>query len=201
MLNLFGQGSLIAVLVMIGLEYSCFPVPSEFILPLAGFIARINNYNLFATIFLSILVSYFGCLMCYLVGYYGGSKLYDKIYEKKKKWRKGLEFAKEKFNKYGNISTFICRLVPLCRTYISFFAGIFKQSLFKYSFYSILGISLWNATLVTLGYVLVDKKDVISDYYRSYKLILIIIFIIVLLSFLVIKLNKNVKKRKNINGD
>ena len=197
----FGQGSLITIFFMIGLEYSCFPIPSEFVLPLAGFIARINNYNLIATIFLSVLVSYFGCLMCYLIGYYGGAKLYDRIYEKKKKWRKGLDFAKEKFDKYGNVSTFICRLIPLCRTYISFFAGIFKQSLFKYSFYSILGISVWNTILITLGYVLMDKKDVINDYYKSYKFLLMLIFVIILLVFLAMKMNKNSKKRKNINGD
>lgn len=199
--NLFGKGSFIAIFILIGLEYSCFPIPSEIVLPLAGFATRINGYNLFGTILFSILVSYFGCLVCYLIGYYGGAGLFNKIYNKMKKWRKGLDKAKEMFNKYGNVSVLAGRLVPLCRTYISFFAGMFNQSLLKYSFYSILGIGVWNTILIVLGYELMNKKDLITNYYNNYKTILIIVFSLLFLMFIVSKLYKKMKSAKNINGD
>ena len=89
---------------------------------------------------MSIIFSYFGCLVCYLIGYYGGTYVYNKICNKYVRWQKGFDSAREKFNKYGNISVLVCRLIPLSRTYISFFAGMFKQSLFKYSIYYVIFI-------------------------------------------------------------
>lgn len=200
-LDLFNKGGLVAVLIFIGLEYTCFPIPSEFILPFVGSIAAIKGYSVVGIILLSVIVSYMGCLICYLIGFYGGAFLYNKIYNKFTRWQKGLDVANNNFIKYGNISVLICRLVPLCRTYISFFAGIFKQNLFKYSFYSILGISIWNTCLIMFGFVFVDKWELISGYYDRYKIILIILFSFVFFFILNYKMHKRKKKDKTINGD
>ena len=137
-LNIIGKSGMVPVFVLLGMEYACFPLPSEIILPFIGSLACIRGYSLVGVILFSIIVSYFGCLVCYLVGYYGGVYLYNKIYKRFIKWRKGMDFANDKFNKYGGVSVLICRLIPLCRTYISFFAGLFKQDLLKYSFCSVL---------------------------------------------------------------
>lgn len=200
-LNLFNTNGLIAVFILVGLEYACFPLPSEFILPFLGSIASINGYSIVGVIILSVIFSYFGCLICYLIGYYGGTYLYNKIYNKFIKWQKGLDLASSKFNKYGNVSVLVCRLIPLCRTYISFFAGIFKQNLFKYSLYSIAGIAVWNTVLISLGYTLANKWEIIDGYYNKYKFILLFLFIIVACVFLFSKVYKKRKIDKNINGD
>lgn len=197
----FSKGGLVAVLVLIGLEYACFPIPSEFILPFLGSIASIEGYSVLGVILLSVIASYIGCLICYLIGYYGGVYLYNKIYNKFVRWQKGLNEANRKFEKYGNISVLVCRLVPLCRTYISFFAGIFKQGLIKYSFFSLLGIFIWNTVLITLGFNLANRWQIIGEYYNKYKNFIIIIFGIILLMILFFKLYKKVKKDKTINGD
>jgi len=200
-LGLFSKKGILAVFVLIGLEYTCFPLPSEFILPFIGSIASVRGYSVIGVILLSVIFSYFGCLICYLVGYYGGVYLYDKIYKKFRKGQKGLDFAKEKFEKYGGVSVFLCRLVPLCRTYISFFAGIFKQSLFTYSFYSIIGIFLWNTTLIVSGYLLANKWNIIGDYYNKYKIIVFFLFLIIIFLIFFCIMYKKVKNDKTINGD
>ena len=78
---------------------------------------------------------------------------------------------------------------------------MFKQSLFKFSIYSILGIIVWNFILIDIGYVLTDKWFVIVEYYKSYKYILLSILIFILLSFFAYKMYKKRIKTKNINGD
>jgi len=197
-LSVFNKWGLLAMFILILLEYACFPIPSEIVLPFAGFIASSRGYNFVGTILLSVIMGYFGCLICYLIGYYGGNYIYSKIYEKFPRWRKGLDSAENKFKKHGNVSVFVCRLVPLCRTYISFFAGIFKQSILKYSLYSVLGILIWNIILISLGYFLGNNWGVVSSYYDKYKFVLIIVLLIVLFFYL---MNKRIRKVKTKSGD
>ena len=197
-LNIFSKWGLVAIFMLILLEYACFPVPSEVVLPFAGFIASSNGYSVIGVILLSSIMGYIGCLICYLIGYYGGSRIYDKLYLRFPKWQKGLDSAGNKFNKYGGLSVFICRLIPLCRTYISFFAGIFKQNLFKYSLYSLLGIFIWNVVLINLGYFLGNNWNLVSRYYNRYKILLVIVLFVFIMVFLMYRI---IKKRKNKYGD
>jgi membrane protein DedA with SNARE-associated domain len=150
---------------------------------------------------MSVIFGYIGSIFCYLVGYYGGSKLYNKIYNKMPKWRKGLDSSYNFFYKYGNLSVMIGRIIPMCRTYVSLFAGLFKQSLFKYSFYSLIGITIWNTILIMLGYYLSDKWSAVGKYYSKYKLIFLIIIIGAIFIFFSFKMYKKFKKTKTINGD
>lgn len=199
--NLFNNGGLITIFILIALEYSCFPIPSEVVLPFTGFVCSLNGYSMLGVVILSVIMGYFGCLVCYLIGYYGGAKIYNKIYMKFTKWKKGLDTASNKFSKYGNISVLICRLIPLCRTYISFFAGMFKQNLFQYSLYSIIGILIWNVVLISFGYILMNRWELAGEFYNKYKLVLLFVASITLVLILFYKLYKKVKKAKTINGD
>lgn len=200
-INLFDKWGLIIFFILIMLEYACFPLPSEALLPFLGFIVRRNSYSIIGTLILSVIMGYIGCLFCYLIGYYGGNFFYKKIYNKYKGVKKGLDYGEEKFKKYGNASVMMCRIVPVCRTYISFLAGLYKQSLFNYSFFSIVGILGWNSLLIILGYVLADKWGLVSEFYSKYKLLFCILVILFILIFLIHKLYKKSKKRKTINGD
>lgn len=197
---LFNRYGLLIVFVLTVLEYACFPLPSEVVLPFMGYIVSSGSYSLFGTILMSVLMGYLGSLVCYLIGYYGGSKIYNIIYNTKPSWRKGLDCSHNFFNKYGNISVFVGRVIPMCRTYVSFFAGMFKQSLFKYSTYSILGITIWNSLLIAVGYYLADNFILVKKYYDNYKFCFIGIFITALL-FFVYNMYKRRKKTKTINGD
>ena len=200
-LSLFNGYGVLIIFILVMLEYACFPLPSEVILPFIGYITNVNGYSLIAVIIMSTIMGYFGCLICYLVGYYGGSKLFNKVYNKFPSWRKGLDGTYSFFYKYGNISVMVGRVIPMCRTYVSFLAGMFKQSLFKYSFYSLIGIVFWNLFLIFVGYILSDNWLVIVQYYKNYKYILFVIFLLILLSFFIYKMYKNKIKTQNINGD
>lgn len=149
------------VFIVIFLEYSCFPLPSEVLLPLAGAISYNNNINPFIMILLSVIAGLGGALLCYCLGYLGAKPLLQHKKEKKE----SLSF----YERYGNMSVFVGRLIPLCRTYISFIAGFKKHKIMNYICYTALGIIIWNTILILLGYFFYDNIDIIGAWYIKYK--------------------------------
>ena len=197
---LFDKYGLLIVFLLVVLEYACFPFPSEILLPFMGYMVNKGAYSLIWSIVISVILGCLGSLLCYLLGYYGGSKIYNKIYNKVPSWRKGLDGTHRFFYKYGNLSVMVGRIIPMFRTYVSFFAGVFRQSLFKYFLYSIIGITIWNSLLISLGYYLSSNWIVVEKYYRNYKYIFILTVIFIVIIF-VYKMYKKMKNTKNINGD
>ncbi|NJA35978.1 DedA family protein, partial [Clostridioides difficile] len=117
------QYGLISVFVLIMIEYACFPLPSEVVLPLCGAIAARNHFGFLTILILSIIAGILGSIFCYTVGNWGGKSIINKIIEICPKAKKGIFASQDYFNKYSSISVCVCRLIPLCRTYISFIAG------------------------------------------------------------------------------
>ena len=180
-LNFITSYGIYAVFFLILIEYACFPIPSEIVLPLTGYFAFTNDYNFFLILLMSIFAGYLGSLICYYVGYYGGFKIITSLEHKFPKTIKGIEYSKEKFLKYSNVSVFVCRLVPLCRTYISLVAGSFKHKILNFTVFSILGIILWNSLLITLGYYLGNKWNLVEEYYFQYKVLILFLFLTIVL--------------------
>jgi membrane protein DedA with SNARE-associated domain len=164
---------LIAVFLMIMLEYACFPLPSEIVLPFAGAYASYYGVPFFAILGVSVAAGLCGCLICYLVGLLGGARLLDSAERRFHRMAESILASKRWFEKYGGMSVMIGRVLPLCRTYISFIAGLSRQNPVKFLGYSAVGISVWNLVLVGLGFKLADHWDVIAVFARRYTYILL----------------------------
>ena len=190
---------LIAILLAIAIEYACFPIPSEVVLPLCGALAFTKQYDFFLILFLSLFASLVGSSLCYIIGRTGGVKVINWLKKRYPKSEKGLNEAEIYYTKYSLISVSVGRIIPLCRTYISFISGSAKQNYLKFIFFSSLGIITWNAILITLGYKFYENLDYISKIYNDYKKIIIIIVIIILIiSIIVFFINKR-RKKANYN--
>ena len=164
---------LIAVFVLILLEYACFPLPSEVVLPFSGAVASQSGWGFLSILLFSILAGVLGALVCYLIGYFGGYPLVEKIKKKFPKSRKGLEASQQKYEKYAVLSVGLGRLIPLCRTYISFIAGISRQNLGSYLVSTAVGVAICNSVLIGLGFLCAENWNIVTKYYDEYKLILI----------------------------
>lgn len=181
-ITLLNNYGLYIIFILITLEYACFPVPSEVVLPLAGAIGYINNINPLLMILLASVCGYGGACFCYFLGYFGKTKIINKLNKKKKK---EISESKSFYEKYANLAICGGRIIPICRTYISFIAGAHKHNFLSYSIFSLIGIIIWNATLITLGYFFYDNIEIIQPFYNTYKyfilslLALIIIIIII----------------------
>ena len=183
--NLIDEYGAYIIFLAIFLEYACFPLPSEVILPLAGAIGYNANISPVLMIALSSIAGLLGALLCYYLGVLGSLPFFK---PESKEENDSISF----YEKYGNWAILFGRLIPLCRTYISFVAGVKKHKVWKYILFSSIGIIIWNSILITLGYVFYDNIDIISIWYSEYKFIILglicIIFIIVII--------KKIKKRK-----
>jgi membrane protein DedA with SNARE-associated domain len=149
---LIGDWGLPAVFFLMLLESACIPVPSEAIMPFAGFAVSEGDMTLLGITVAGVAGNVVGSWIAYWVGLYGGRPFIDK-------WGKfvllrhhHVELAERWFEKYGPIAVFFSRVLPIVRTFISLPAGIAKMPFLKFLAYSAVGSVIWNAALAYLGY-------------------------------------------------
>lgn len=186
MIEFLYKYGIISAFIIVMLEYACFPIPSEVVLPWVGSMVVICNYSFAFIWMLCNLAGLSGCLLCYFVGSILSNRIERKF--KCKKWYiKTLNFLDRKHN----LSICVGRLIPLYRTYISLISGIKKHNVLKFSFFSFIGICIWNACLIYLGYYFYNNLDMVASFYSKYKMITIVILAIIIF----ITLYKKIKIR------
>ncbi len=197
--NLIYDYGLIAMFIIIMLEYACFPVSSEIVLPFCGAVASINHTNYFVILSLSIIAGLIGTGICFCIGWYGGGAILHAITTKFPKAKKGIDAANEKFAIHGASAVCIGRVIPLIRTYIALIAGASKLNPVTYFTASALGITVWNTLLIGLGYILRENYKQVGEYYARYKHNLIPIVIICVVFIAGNFIFKKVKKSRTNN--
>jgi membrane protein DedA with SNARE-associated domain len=146
------------VVALMAVESACVPLPSEIIMPLAGWML-IKNQSLGPEyILMAGVLGAFGCVLgsavAYGVGKVGGRPFLEKYGKYLLITHHDLEVADRWFNKYGNLSIFISRLLPVVRTFISLPAGIAVMNFGKFLVYTFVGSLIWCAGLAYGGYQL-----------------------------------------------
>ncbi len=139
------------------------PFPSEVVMIPAGYLAFSGKMSLLWAFVAGTAGSLAGALCNYYICYFFGRPLVAK-------YGKYVRITPEKmakfeafFNKYGDISTFNCRLIPGIRQYISLPAGLAKMNMFKFCLYTSLGAGLWVAVLLAVGYLIGDNQELIKE--------------------------------------
>jgi len=170
------------VFVFMTIESSFIPFPSELIMIPAGAIAYVKNLNIYLVIFLGTLGSLAGALINYSLGYYFGRKF---IVKRKKIFFINTSHLKKSelfFEKHGKSATFIARLVPVIRQYISIPAGISKMPLKDFILYTTLGSFIWVSFLTIIGYKLGEEMSKsIVNFVNIFVILLFCLFVILLL--------------------
>jgi membrane protein DedA with SNARE-associated domain len=184
-----GSLGYVGIFIMMFLESSFFPFPSEVVMIPAGYLAYKGEMNLYIAIFVGILGSLAGALFNYYLAVKFGRKFLIKygryFFIKEPTIIKMEEF----FKSHGHISTFSGRLIPAVRQYISFPAGLARMNLFIFCIYTSLGAGIWVIILTLLGYFLGDNEALIKEYLHY-----IIIGILVSLTILAFWYYKKIKK-------
>ena len=141
------------------------PIPSEVILPLAGYLAKQGSLNLILIFFTSTLGAYLGALFLYWLGAKLGLERSIRGLSKLPLVdREDFERAAGWFRRHGRSSIFFGRLLPGVRSLISLPAGASGMPLATFSLYTVAGSGLWNAALIGLGYLLGTQYQLIEKY-------------------------------------
>lgn len=186
-----GSLGYIGIFLMMFLESSFFPFPSEVVMIPAGYLAYKGEMNMYIAIAVGILGSLAGALFNYYLAIKFGRKFlikYGKYFFIKEPTIVKME---EFFKSHGHISTFSGRLIPAVRQYISFPAGLARMNLFVFCIYTSLGAGIWVIILTLLGYFLGGNEALIKEYLHT-----IIIIILVLLAILALWYYRRIKKVK-----
>jgi membrane protein DedA with SNARE-associated domain len=184
------------IFLLMFLESTFFPFPSEIVMIPAGYLAYKGEMNLYIVVLAGILGSVAGALFNYYLAIHFGRKFilrYGKYFFIKEETLDRLEAF---FVKHGELSTFNGRLIPGIRQLISLPAGLARMNMAKFAFYSALGAGIWVIVLVALGYILGSNEALISEYLQSATLIALLCVVLITLFYIV----RN-KRRKEILED
>ena len=155
------------IFVMMFLESTFFPFPSEVAMVPAGYLAYQGKMNIFLAILSGALGSLFGALLNYYLARTYGRKLlikYGKYFFIKEETISKMEIF---FKEHGHISTFTGRLIPGIRQYISLPAGLSKMDVKEFSLYTILGAGIWVTILALIGYYVGANEELIHQYIKQ----------------------------------
>ncbi len=181
---LLGYGGIV---LFMALESACIPLPSEVIMPLAGYLAYKGTLDFIGV----VLAGSVGSMLGSLAAYYAGLKLGRPFIVKYGKYimmnEKDLERAERWFARYGGKTTLAARMLPVVRTFISFPAGLGRMDIMTFTLYSFAGSIPWCALMAYLGYRLGDSWRVIFDRYGHYVDYAVIAAMVAILAFYVYK--------------
>ena len=185
------------VILLMALESSFVPFPSEVVVPPAGYLASLGQMNIFLVILSGIVGSILGSLLNYWIASRVGRDFllkYSKYF-----FINTEKFARFEvfFNTHGEITTFVGRLIPVIRQYISFPAGLVRMNLKKFIFYTGLGAAIWCTVLAYVGYFVGNNIDIIKE---NIDYIMYFIFpALILLVIIYMIIYKYHKKRETIS--
>ncbi len=155
------------------LESMVFPVPSEAVMPFAGFLIVDGQFTFTGTIIASTLGSIVGSLISYAIGFYGGKPFIQRFGKYLLLNTHHLEVSQRFFDKNGQITILISRFIPVVRHLISIPAGFGKMNLLKFSVYTIIGAGLWNAFLAFVGFKLKSNWAEVMKYSHIIDLVVV----------------------------
>ena len=173
------------IFLLMFLESTFFPFPSEIIMIPAGYLAYKGEMNLYLVVIVGILGSVGGALFNYYLAMHFGRKFllkYGKYFFIKEETLDKLEAF---FTKHGELSTFNGRLIPGIRQLISLPAGLARMNIVKFSLYSALGAGIWVVVLVLLGYLLGSNEELISEYLHAATLIALVSVVFITIFYIV----------------
>jgi len=185
LVNQIGDMGYMGIFLLMFLESTFFPFPSEIIMIPAGFLAYQGEMNLYMVIFVGILGSVAGALLNYYLAMHLGRKIilkYGKYFFIKEETLDKLDTF---FAKHGEISTFTGRLIPGIRQLISLPAGLARMNIAKFSFYTAIGAGIWVVVLVAIGYLVGSNQELISEYMKSATLIALVSVVLIILFYVV----------------
>lgn len=184
----------LGIFILMTIESSFIPFPSEVVLIPAGVLIYQGKMNFWLVLFFGILGSLAGALINYYLAFYLGRKGIHKLLNKYEKVffinEESLNKSDRFFEKHGEITTFIGRLIPGVRQLISLPAGFSKMNIYKFIFYTALGAGIWTAILIALGYFFGDNGKLIEKNLNIVNLILIFLALIIIFVYLWIKRRK-----------
>ena len=152
-------GGYLGVTGLMAIELACIPLPSEIIMPFAGYLVSVGRFNLIGAATAGAIGCNIGSTIAYLVAAYGGRAAFERWGRYVLIRHEEIDRAERFFARYGAVTVFVGRLLPVVRTFISFPAGLARMPMLKFQIYSFIGSWPWCLALAYVGMVLGARWD------------------------------------------
>ncbi len=184
------------IVVLMALESSFVPFPSEVVVPPAGYLTVHGDMNIVLVILSGILGSLTGAAVNYAIAYRYGRRFLLKygryLFLPEERLNKMDEF----FARHGEITTLVGRMIPVVRQYISFPAGLAKMNFARFLFYTGLGASVWVVILAFVGRAVGNNIDLVKEHLHTITLVSIPVMAAVIVGYIAVSRYFSGKKKK-----
>ncbi len=154
------------IVLLMALESACIPLPSEIIMPFAGYLAATGVMTLWGAALAGAIGCQIGSLVAYYIGAYGGRPLVERYGRYVLFSHHDLDLADRWFRRHGNITVFVARLLPAIRTFIALPAGISRMEIWRFNLYTFTGSFIWSLGLAWIGMKLGSHWDTLGPYFH-----------------------------------
>ncbi|MBI3545437.1 MAG: DedA family protein [Gammaproteobacteria bacterium] len=165
------------IVLLMAIESACIPLPSEIIMPFSGYLVFTGEMNLW----LVALAGAVGCVLGSIVAYYAGAWGGRPFIEKYGKYilvsSADLDLADRWFQRHGDITIFIGRLLPVVRTFIAFPAGIARMDMWRFNIYTFVGSYIWCLVLAWIGMKLGQHWNTLGVYFHRFDALIGVILL------------------------
>ncbi len=174
------------------------PIPSEVVLPLAGFLVGRGDLSLWGAIFAATFGSVAGALVLYALGRWGGRRLVLRYGRWLRVDEKALGQAEGWFRRYGDWVVLFARVVPLARSIVSIPAGTMQMPVLRFVVLTTIGSAVWNSVLIGAGVALGANWHAVSGWMGSYSDVVLVVATLAVALFLLMRhFRRDVSKGKN----
>lgn len=161
------------IVLLMAIESACIPLPSEIIMPFAGFLVSKGEMTLFGIAMAGAIGCVLGSIPAYYVGMFGGRPLAEKFGKYVLISHKDLDMADRWFAEHGEIIIFIARLLPAVRTFIAFPAGVAKMNMTKFCVYTFIGSFIWCWVLGYVGMKMGENWESLKVYFHEFHYVIV----------------------------
>jgi len=162
------------VALLMAIESCNIPLPSEAILPFAGYLVTKGVFSIHTAAFFGAIGCVLGSIPSYYLGYFGGRKFIEKYGKYFLISHHDLEVADKWVDKYGDWSFFICRMLPVVRTFISLPAGILKARKRTFFLFTFVGSLIWSYLLVWVGVKMGENTEALKHIWHKFDAVIIL---------------------------
>lgn len=156
------------IVLLMAIESACIPLPSEIIMPFSGYLVSTGEMNLWLVGLAGAVGCVLGSLVAYYAGAWGGRPLVEKYGKYILISHHDLDLADRWFQRHGDITIFVGRLLPVIRTFIAFPAGVARMSLWRFNLYTFVGSFIWSIGLAWIGMKLGEHWNTLGVYFHRF---------------------------------
>ncbi|MGB8658358.1 MAG: DedA family protein [Candidatus Zixiibacteriota bacterium] len=172
------------IIITMGIESACIPLPSEIIMPFSGYLVFTGRFSLWGASVAGALGCVVGSVAAYCVGIWGGRPFIQRYGKYVLLSSKDLATADHFFEKHGEWAIFFSRLLPVIRTFISLPAGVARMSFVKFAVYTFIGSLPWCFMLAYVGKIMGQNWMSIKVYFRRADILIVAILVLTVVYFL-----------------